>query len=63
MPPVMPSLLFRLAVGRIVMVVIVSGVHSMRAWAFHWLPREKFCLRLLENEPTRLTKFSDDDLV
>ena len=45
------------------MLVSVSGVHSTRMLAFHRLFRPYCWLTLLENEPTRLTKFSDEFFV
>ena len=47
-------------VGRNIMLVIVSGFHSIRICAFHELLRVKPWLSALANEDDELTKFSDD---
>ena len=54
-PWLSPSLLLNESVGRNMMFVMESGVHSTRAWALKLLPRENDWFTLLENEPTVLT--------
>ena len=43
------------------MLVMVSGFHSNRIWAFHELLRENCWLSELLNDFDELTKFSDDN--
>ena len=56
-----PSLDDRLIDGRNMMLVIESGFHSNRIWAFHELLRVNCLLSELANDFDELTKFSDDD--
>ena len=63
MPHERPSFLEKFKLGRNMMLVIVSGVHSTRIWAFQESEREKLRFRLFEKDPTCETKFSDEEMV